>query len=147
MSIKASELPNFKDKIITVQVDLTRSDPGGDETYREVTGRCLHATPEAIAVQPPRGKMEIIKIEDILDVDEQARPRRLVRRWIDVIPTESVRQHLIDRHGMPFDLVRALSVEDAEKMHNTIKHDSLGHEHGDKPARIAGRPRYARPED
>lgn len=140
MPIKANELPGLKGKLVIVQVTVHGDD---DEDYREVSGRVLAAAVDSIAIQPPRGKLELIMAVDIIDIDLQPRSRRLVKRWIDAMSDDHVRQHLADRHGVPLDLLRPISDKDAAKMHNAKNHETLGHGHGVKPTR-SERPR---PED
>jgi hypothetical protein len=145
LSIKASELPDLKGKLVVVQITVTGDD---DEDFREVSGKVLAATSESIAIQPPRGKLELIMAADIIDIEIMGRVRRLVKRWIEDIDEEHVRQHFVDRHGTPMDLVRTLSDRDALKMHGAVNHDALGHGHGERPVRPSGRPpRYTRPVD
>lgn len=142
MDIKTSELPNLVGKVLVVQVEVDLD----DEDFREITGKCLVANAAGLVVQT-RSRSEMIEMSKIIDLDVQVKPRRLVRRWIEVIDDEGLRQHLLDRHGLPFEMVRACSASDAVILHNSVDHSKLGHEHGVKPQRNPGRPRFARPVD
>lgn len=141
-AIKTSDLPDLVGKSIIVQVEIIGSD---DEDYREVRGKCVAANEGGVVVQT-RSTAEIIKLSHIIDIDIELKSRRLVRRWIDPIDPEGIRQHLIDRHGMIFDMVRGIDVPNSVLMHAAVNHVILGHEHGPKPAR-SDRRTYVRPVD
>lgn len=143
MDIKTSELPDLVGKVLVVQVEVKDSD---DEDFQEIRGKCLIANTKGLVIQT-RSRSEMLALEDIIDLEVEPRVRRLTRRWIGETEPDGVRQHLLDRHGMPFDTVRLLSASDASTIHNKINHVLLGHEHGIKPHRSAGRPRYVRPVD
>lgn len=140
MEIKAAELPLFKDKKVVVQEDLTGRSQ--DEDYREVEGRVIEATVKGLVVQTRTGVV-IIMTQHILDVEEVKKnpTKRLVKRWIRESTLESVKQHLLDRHGWPFDLVseKAMPTDMLLHRHDLIDHSNLGHGHGDKPASTRGR--------
>lgn len=139
--IKASQLPNFLGRTVIVQEDLTgRGDPGDD--YREVQGKVTSATTAGLVIQTRRS-VEIIEAQHILDVEELTRStvRRLVRRWIKHPNAESIKQHLVDRHGFPWDLVAAkeISADMLLAKHEKMDHSNLGHNHGEKPPSTRGR--------
>lgn len=135
-SIKASDLPRFKDRRVIVQEDLTGRTADAGDDYREVEGKVVAATEDGLAIQT-RTSVVMIQAKHILDVEELTRtiPRRLVRRWIRDATPESVKQHLLDRHGLPFALIqpKEMTAEMLIIMHNKIDHSKLGHNHGDKP--------------
>lgn len=155
MPIKMSDLADLINKVVTVQIDI--SNTSEDEDFREITGKLLAATSKGIVVQT-RSNTEIIELSALLDVEEAAKRPTLhivrrwiktvtlgtptgvvVKRWIEEAAMPSVRQHLTDRHGVPLDLIKALSPEAAMTMHQGIDHSLLGHEHGTKPPGKRGR--------
>lgn len=83
----------------------------------------------------------MIEMADIIDIDLEPKVRRLARRWIGTIGIEVVRQHLLDRHGYPFDLVKNMDAKVAGQVHDALSHERLGHQHGERPPRRAGRPK------
>lgn len=137
MGITTSELPNLIGKILVVQVTVVGVD---DEDYREVRGKCLVANAAGLVIQT-RSRSEMVNMADVIDVDIEPKMKRLTRRWLGEIEDDAVRQHLLDRHGMPFDLIKSMDVHMAVALHDKINHQPLGHRHEDKPLRSAGRPK------
>lgn len=135
MGIKASDLPRFEGRRVIVQEDLAGRGDAGDD-YREIEGKVVKANVHGLVIQT-RTSIVPVEAQHILDVEELTRtaPRRLVRRWIREATPESIKQHLLDRHGFHFDLVsaREMSPEMLLEMHAKIDHGKLGHNHGEKP--------------
>lgn len=204
MSIRLEQLPDYLEKVVTAQYDVT--DEGTDEDFREVTGKVLAVSTEGLVLQT-RSAVMIIEMKTLLDlevvvqtaklirrwislvdplrvqrnvmehlIDQHAMPRmlvldmsielavqvhdgmpctdglvsrdfisntpvRLTRRWIQGTSAMNVRQHLLDRHGMPFSFIKAMDDTQAFEAHDKINHSDLGHAHGEKPQRRPGRPR------
>lgn len=204
MSIRADDLPDYLNKVVTAQYDVTSE--GTDEDFREVTGKVLAVSPDGLVIQT-RSSVVIVDMNTLLDleavsqsaklmrrwisevdplraqqdiyqhlIDQHNLPRvlvidmsiqlavdmhgnlpcdtglgardflpsvpvRLTRRWIAGISAVNVRQHLLDRHGMPFPLIKDMNDEQAHAAHAAINHQDLGHAHGEKPQRRPGRPR------
>lgn len=141
MDIKASDLPGLLDKRVIVQEDTAGR---AEDDFREVEGRVVAATETGLVIQT-RSSVVIVDAKYILDVDiiVKTTPKRLVKRWIRDTDADSVKQHLLDRHGMPFDLVSAPGIDPSRllEMHSKIDHGNLGHGHGDKPTSTRGRKR------
>ena len=139
-SMKAEDLAGFVGKIVVVQVDV-KPISDDDDTFREVTGKCMAATLDGLVIQQ-KSTVELIKMMDILDVEVVTlkRTTRLVRRYVEVVTDSTARQHLLDRHGLPFEVVRSLTPTDGVMFHSAVKHDALGHGHGAKPPGKPGRP-------
>lgn len=102
----------------------------------DIAGRCLKANPGAMVVKA-KSKTHLLERREILDVEvvDNTKPKKLMVRWISKATTDSVRQHLADRHGyqmadIPDDAGEAI------KLHSVIDHDRLGHRHGTKPKRV-----------
>lgn len=137
MEIKTSDLPDLVGQVLAVQVNVVGSD---DEDFREVSGKCIATSPAGIVIQTKQ-RSEIIKIADIIDLDIVPKTRRLLVRYVGELEEIAVRQHLLDRHGVPFALVKNMEAKIAAAMHDKIDHSQLGHRHEDKPRRGAGRPK------
>jgi hypothetical protein len=137
MGITTSELPNLIGKVLVVQVTVVGQD---DEDYREVRGKCLVANDAGLVIQT-RSRSEMIKMAEVIDVDVEPKVKRLTHRWLGEIDDDAVRQHLLDRHGMPYDLIKSLDERTAVGLHDKINHAQLGHRHEEKPHRSAGRPK------
>jgi hypothetical protein len=131
VEITTSELRNLPGKLLLVQVNVVGSD---EEDFREVRGRCLVANNGGLVIQT-KHRSEMIQMRDIIDIEYDTKPKRLARRRLDEISDEAVRQHLLDRHGLPYEIVKQMDVQTAVTLHNKYNHGTLGHEHGTKPTR------------
>lgn len=143
--MKATDLPTFEGKRVIVTQDITHL--SDDEDFREVKGM-VHKADTAGLVLRTNGGVVIIPASQVLDVDIEL-ISRLQRRWLRVPTLSVVRQHLLDRHGMPFDLVAApgMEVKAYLAMHERIDHSNLGHQHGEKPPSNRGRKKLATGEE
>src|SRR5215204_1009910 len=120
MPATMNDLPDLIDKVVTVQVDISAE--GTDEDFRELVGKLLAVSHVGIVLQT-KNKTEIIKLSDLLDIEETTREPSLhivrrwiknitlgsatspiVKRWVEEVDVPSARQHLSDRHGIPLDL-------------------------------------------
>ena len=152
---KISDIVDLVDKMVTVQVDISRQSE--DEDFREVNGKLLAVSPNGLVIQNKTGT-EIIELANLLDIEETPKQPSLhivrrwikpvtlgsatgavVKRWAEEATVPSVRQHLADRHGVPLDLIKAATPEAALVLHDSIDHKLLGHEHGIKPPGTRGR--------
>lgn len=140
--VKASDLAGYAGKVVVIQQDIDPALNDGD-SFREVQGRCIVGNETGVVLQLRNGTTEMFMLEVLLDIEEvtKVRVERLVKRWIDVIPAGSARQHLLDRHGMPMEVARSLSPDEALTLHELADHNKLGHGHGNKPPGRPGRPR------
>lgn len=130
MSIRLADLPEYKDRFVQVEYDT--GEASGDECSRVITGKLIGVGPTAIVVQT-RNNAEMIKREDLLEVEEVLRytaKDALIIRKLAKVTVESVRQHLLDRHGVEASTVRELKDDEAMTVHNIIAHSVLGHVHG-----------------
>lgn len=143
--MKATDLPSYEGKRVIVQEDITHLKT--DEDFREVEGMVHRADASGLVVRTGGGVV-IIPASRILDVDIKI-SSRLQRRWLKVPTITVVRQHLLDRHGFPFDLVATPGVDHKVylEMHTKIDHANLGHNHGEKPASTRGRKKLATGEE
>lgn len=135
--MRAEDLPSYEGKRVIVQEDITHLQ--GDEDFREVEGTVGRADATGLVLSTREGVV-IIPSSRILDVDLRV-ITRLQRRWLREAGLSTVRQHLLDRHGFPFDLVAAQGMEPKTYLqtHANIDHSNLGHQHGTKPPSTRGR--------
>lgn len=127
-------LHTYFNKYVIVNVD-TGKDATGSDTFETIEGKAIAASEAGLVVRN-RGTTRIIEPKEIIDIEEtprNRRPKRVVRRVVRVFgTTDDVRQHLADRHGVLVSVLNNVSPEDAGMMHANIKHDDLGHRHGDR---------------
>ena len=110
-----------------VQLNVMRAD--GDD-HEVVTGRIENISDQAIIIRT-RGGSEVITNAWILDTPTVVPPRKnskVVIRKLRKLET-TVRQHLVDRHGLAVDLANALTEEQAVTYHDRVNHSNLGHRH------------------
>lgn len=122
MSLKLSDLPNLVDKRVVIEMQGL-----SDGTY-EIEGMvcAVNSTGLVLAV---KGDTIILQTVDIVDINEADAPRPIVRRKVRHIPARQARQHLLDRHGVPLDLIRGTSPKTAYVLHQATDHSNLGHMH------------------
>lgn len=107
-----------------VQVEFTSSG-----SPASLTGKVLQVSDTAIVVQA-RSNTRIVELVAISSVVEKRRPRPLVRRSIRILSdADSMRQHLIDRHGFSVTLATSIDEETAREYHAGYDHADLGHIH------------------
>lgn len=94
----------------------------------DIEGTVLAAEQTGVVLQTTKG-VEIFELAQIYEAVSVAPTRKLVRRKLSALPDSQARQHLIDRHGMPVDLVRSLTAEQAGNVHRQVNHSNLGHMH------------------
>lgn len=130
MSIRLADLSDYRNRFVQVEYDTTKE--GSDDGSRTITGKLAGVGPTAIVIQ---GRYEVLMIplSDLLEIDEVLRHTSrdaLTIRKIARTTLESVRQHLLDRHGMQASSVRGMTDEQATEIHDALVHDDLGHVHG-----------------
>jgi hypothetical protein len=116
--------PFFK-KVVAINV--MRED--GDD-HEVVQGRVEAISDLAIIIRT-RGGSEVITNSWILDAPSIVPPRknsRVIVRKLRPLET-TVRQHLVDRHGLAVDLTNSLTEGQAITYHDRIDHSNLGHRH------------------
>lgn len=107
-----------------VQVDFVVN---GSPT--SLVGKVLQISNTAIVIQA-RSNTRVIELVAISAVAERRRPRPLVRRNIRILSdADSMRQHLIDRHGFSVSLATSIDEETAREFHSGYDHADLGHAH------------------
>lgn len=123
MAIRLSELPLLIETRVTVEVQ------GDDDVSSWTIEGLLIAVGDAGVVVKNSDGPQIVMRHHILDIKKTVMSRKIVRRKIRHIVMQQVRQHLLDRHGMPWDLVKMMRPDSAFQAHESIDHSNLGHQH------------------
>jgi len=103
------------------------SSPRGADDL-ELEGKVLSADASGLVILV-KNKPIIVEARDILDIHRSSLPSKIVRRKMRYIPPWQARQHLLDRHGLQWDLIKMLAVKSAGALHDKIDHTNLGHQH------------------
>lgn len=122
MEKKMSELKGLLNTIVLVEV---RS-PDGE--INKSDGTLLGIDVQGIVFES-KGKVSIIPLEAVIDINPFTAPRKVVRRKVQAVLERRARQHLLDRHGLLWDLIKFVSEKTAYIMHDKIDHSNLGHQH------------------
>jgi hypothetical protein len=121
VDIKMSDLPKLVGTRVVVEVSA-----GGDSWTHEGEVIAAKATDLAIKTKTDTVIIDMNFVDDIRPADPIV---KVVRRKVRPVVLAQVKQHLLDRHGYPWDLVRAATPSLAMQMHDNINHDQLGHRH------------------
>ena len=124
------ELTDYVDKRVSLLV------AGSDEP---VIGTVASAGPGAIAFKE-KGKSalalvpsdQIVEIHIALEAEPDMKARRL-----NLVTLDSVRRHLVDRHGYALADINGMAPEKALAFHDEIDHSPLSHYHADPPKKGA----------
>lgn len=92
-----------------------------------VEGTLLAASWQGLAVKT-KTATRVVDIDEVVSA-APLRTSKLVRRWMRFIPSWQARQHLLDRHGLEYDLLKALLPDQAKLLHDRLNHKNLGHRH------------------
>lgn len=107
------------------------------EEGEAITGTVASASPEMIAFKE-KGKshLKLVKRDDIADIRiaPEAEPEMKARR-LNIVNLDTVKRHLVDRHGYSLADINAMSPEDALEFHDGLDHSPLSHFHADPPAK------------
>lgn len=125
MSVNAEELKRYLNKKVT----LHTIEAGGSIKERE--GKVDAASEFGVAFKE-KGKAsvdlyEVAQIEEISAAPET--PKKIRQKKLKPIEDGQVRQHLVDRHGMPVSKANELDEKQATELHDRIDHSDLGHRH------------------
>ncbi len=140
MGVKASDLKDLIGKPVILQIDTSEDDDTIDD-FIEVVGKLETLNEYGVVLKIREVGPIMYPMAKIIDVEvEEKRPGRITKRWLSNTERPHVRQHLADRHGVPMTILNILDSRAAEEYHGNIKHDDLGHGHGEKPPARRGRP-------
>lgn len=134
-----SDLAKFFGKNVIMNVNTSNGE------FRGVEGRVQLVEISGLVVKTRSGS-EVIELKDVIDIEEQQRPRRrrVIRRYVRVLdPDSNIRQHLADRHGTLVPVLNGNEDDLLFAMHEKIDHSILGHVHGERPPRQAVDPAEA----
>ncbi len=102
----------------------------------ELLGLVVSANDRMIGFRPKgRSNLDLIlahEIEDIRiapDAEVEMRARRL-----NLVTIDTVKRHLVDRHGYKLDDINAMSPEASLEFHSALDHSPLSHYHADPPS-------------
>ena len=123
--MKLSELGDAVGTDVSVEV-YDPSEPSKASTH--LTGELLAFSDTGLVVRTKDG-VKIIDLMTIVDVTEAAPNRKIIRRKVRYIPAHQARQHLLDRHNLPWSIVREMTAETAHRYHERVDHEDLGHRH------------------
>ncbi len=123
MAIRMSELPLLIDSRVTVEVQEEE-----DTSPWAVEGVLIAISDAGVVVKNSDGS-HILLFDVVIDVSKAMTSRKIIRRKLRFITAQQARQHLLDRHGVPWDLTKVLTAANAFEMHSRIDHSNLGHQH------------------
>lgn len=122
---------------VSVVIQVDRTDPTTKKDFTVLEGRILRVESGEFAIQT-QAKTMIIPLSELLEIERKEGQRRtLTLRYLRRMESTEIRQHLLDRHGVPYDVVAALDEEAGMEYHNRIPHQLLGHRHEPSPSRRA----------
>lgn len=122
MEVRMSELPALVGERVAMRIS-------GHYGHMDVEGEVVTASQSGLVLLSKSEGTMIIGIDEIDELHKTVSPGKIVRRKIRHIPETQARQHLLDRHGVPWDLVRGMTPRNAFRMHEGIDHSNLGHKH------------------
>jgi hypothetical protein len=125
MGVNAEELNKFLDKKVVLHTI------NEDKSIEEREGKVEAASAHGIAFKE-KGKSsvdlyEVAQIEEIQAAPEA--PKKIRQKKLKPVEEGQVRQHLVDRHGMPVSKANELDEKAATELHDRIDHSDLGHKH------------------
>ena len=125
-------LAQFCDQRVIVIYNLPEPNEDG-HTAEEVEGLVVTANDSVGIVIKPAGKtlVRLIKTVDIEKIDLAPTSLRVFKqKTMRVIGLDTVRQHLLDRHGWSLSVINGMDENKAMEIHKGIDHANLGHAHG-----------------
>lgn len=130
------DFKEFVDKKVVLVRNLPEPNAEGHSTV-ELEGFIVEANPKVGVLFRQRGRTngELVFTHEVEDIRLLVTaPKPIKVKALKRMNQETVRQHLVDRHGSSVELVNATSDENAMKMHDQL-HEAhgkdLGHNHGD----------------
>ncbi|ANA85846.1 hypothetical protein PBI_WOES_75 [Gordonia phage Woes] len=107
------------------------------ESDEYVVGTVASASPEAIAFKEKgRASLTLITKANIADIRIalETEPEMKARR-LNLVNLDTVKRHLVDRHGYALADINQMSPENALAFHDEIDHAPLSHFHADPPSK------------
>lgn len=112
-----------------VKVVLGPDAEGGEN--RTVEGKVELGTPQGIMLKA-KGKTDLLRGEEIIDISELAdAPKLLKAKSLKPVDVNTVKSHVLERHGATLAYVNQTSAEDVFTWHSQQDHVALdlGHVH------------------
>jgi len=84
----------------------------------------------------PKGKggVQLVKSDQVEKIElAPASETTLKPRRLNKVGLDTVKRHLVDRHGYKLSEINKLPTEDALTFHDSLEHDDLSHFHADPP--------------
>lgn len=127
MTVKAEDLQQFLNK----RVVLHTNDPEDSSKTIEREGKVEAASIAGIAFKEKgKSSVDLYEIHQIFEIDTLPEPPKKIRqKKLKPVEEGQVRQHLVDRHGMPVSKANELNEAQATELHDRIDHKDLGHRH------------------
>lgn len=122
MDINLTELKGLVGAVVVAEY----ASPSGEMVKSD--GKLVRAAAHGVVFEA-NGKTSIIPITSIISIVPFTTPRKVVRRKVQFLLSRRARQHLLDRHGFFWDLIKFTTEETAFTMHQNIDHKNLGHQH------------------
>lgn len=123
MTVNKADLPGFAGKKVSLKLQ--------GEFAGEYEGKVEASSLAAMSFKPNGQPSLILMTDDILDIETAAtKPKKLVVKELAPVNEDTVRQHLIDRHGYPVASIEGYDPAQALEWHDTaLDHTVLGHNH------------------
>lgn len=124
MSVDPSTLEEFSDKSVILHLKT-------DEGIEELEGKVEAASAEGMAFKE-KGKrdLRLVEADEIEEISlAPETPKKITQKKLKEPTLTGVRQHLVDRHGMPRSEANSMNDEKAWDLHDQIDHKDLGHKH------------------
>lgn len=126
------KLTQYQDKKVIVTRNLKEANKDG-HLSEEIEGTVLSANDEVGLLIKPVGKVmaELVTPAEI-EGEVRLAPtvlRTFKQKALKPVTLDSVRQHLIDKHGFSLTLINSANEKRAMTIHNDIDHSDLGHSH------------------
>lgn len=99
-------------------------------------GVVASASDDMIAFKPKgTTALTLIRAEDIVQIEAVIVDDEMKARRLNLANLDTVKRHLVDRHGYALADINAMSVEEAFSFHEGLDHAPLSHYHADPPAK------------
>lgn len=103
----------------------------------QLLGTVQSGAPEMIAFKE-KGKagLELVRKDEIeyIRLAAEAEPELRARR-LNIVGLDTVKRHLVDRHGYALADINEMSSEEAFSFHENLDHEPLSHYHADPPSK------------
>jgi hypothetical protein len=129
MTAPAIDLTQYANKKVLVRLDADDAELG--------KGTVTAATVQGILFKPyGKASVDLIPASRVKHIELQPISDELTARRVNPVTVNTVKRHLVDRHGYKLADVNAMQAEAAFEFHeNTIDHSVLGHYHAEPPVK------------